>query len=488
MGNELQYYFGIDFGTTSIAAVCCLVLGDQVEIKKFGDQEGRPFPAVIAIDKITGKITRGREAKDKRMELSKTCEYISSVKTILDDEDWELEINGIYWTPVDIAAEIFRIIKDEIREKQNLEIQKAVVSIPVGFHPEKRKKLREAAKLAGIDIDRLVSEPTAAYFANHNDLKSSENIIIFDWGGGTLDVSFLKNERDRISEIATGSMEIAGDFLDKKIARRIHEIIIKRQSEKIALDDMPHMSQDILLERCERAKRGLSEDDTVTISINNYGIYGVCRETMDYDRFSDIIDRETDLAIECLENVIRNSGENIANIDRIVMVGGSSNLRPLLEKMEMKFGDKIYFPEETMWNVAQGAALLSWKPGGFYTNQKIGILLSDGSFFELLGTDVKMENSKKVCHFGIVDTNEAVRIIFSGCPDIDNSSDKYRILPVPAYRFLQEQIIIETEVDQDLIFIANARSNMRPDDFSRFWIYNKLKFYYQLDGFTGETD
>jgi molecular chaperone DnaK len=151
--------------------------------------------------------------------------------------------------------------------------------------------------------------------------------------------------------------------------------------------------------------------------------------------------------------------------------------------MLVLYGERIHFPDETMWNVGQGAAWLSMKSGSYYTNQKIGILLSDGSFFELLSPDIEINKTKRICHFGIVDSDKAARIIFSGCPDIDNSSDKYKMLDLPAYKFLEEVIILETEVDQDLVFVAKAKSNMRSDDFSRLWAYTRLKFYYKLDNY-----
>ena len=483
MNNIQKYYFGIDFGTTHVAAVCYSVHGDKIDILKYGDEEERTLPAVVAVDRHTGEVIAGREAKDRRMELSERCEYISSVKTILDDDEWEREINGRFWTPVHIAEEIFKMIKKEVKKKTDIELEKAIVSIPIGFGEKKRKKLREAANAAGIVIERLISEPTAAYFANLDFLKVSENIVVFDWGGGTLDVSVLKNDKGRISELSSGGMDIAGDKIDEKISKRVHEKISRKRTEAMPLEKMPSEAQDILLERCERAKRSLSDSDTATITINSYGLYGACRETLDYDWFSDIIAPEIDMAVNCLENVIKDSGENIANIDKIVMVGGSSNLRPLQEKLIKKFGDKVYFPEETMWNVGQGTAWLSMKPGKYYTNQKIGLILCDGSFFELLNPDQEIDKTKKTCHFGLVDTNKAVRIIFSGCPDIDRSSEKYSILEFPAYKFLEEQIIITTEVDNDLIFIAKIESNMRPEEFSRTWVYTNLKFYYRLDDY-----
>src|SRR5699024_3334909 len=129
------------------------------------------------------------------------------------------------------------------------------------------------------------------------------------------------------------------------------------------------------------------DDDTATISINNYGEFGAVRETLDYDWFAEIIDANVENAIACFDKVVSESGVGIGNIDRIIMVGGSSNLRPLIEKLDSRFGEKLYFPEETMWNVGMGAAMLSATPGAYYSNQKIGVRLSDNSLFTLLRED-----------------------------------------------------------------------------------------------------
>ena len=86
MATGLKYYFGIDFGTTNSATVGYVVMDQKPEAVKYGDEEGRPIPSVVAIDKTTGAVFTGRDAWDKKMELSESCEYISSVKTILDSE------------------------------------------------------------------------------------------------------------------------------------------------------------------------------------------------------------------------------------------------------------------------------------------------------------------------------------------------------------------------------------------------------------------
>ncbi|OUP58769.1 Hsp70 family protein [Butyricicoccus pullicaecorum] len=481
MATGLQYFFGIDFGTTNSATVGYVVMDQKTESIQYGDDEGRPIPSVVAIDKTTGDVFTGRTAWDKKMELSESCVYIPSVKTILDSEQTRT-IASKEWTAVDIASEVFKQLKANVKKRTGIDMERATVAIPVGFSSTKRIKLRKAAQKAGIDIHSFISEPTAAFFANYNELKSSSVVAIFDWGGGTLDVSIIQHINGKVSELATTGKNIAGDYIDDKIAKRIHAKIARKKGIEIAFTDMPSSAQDMMRVRAERAKRMLGDDDTATISINNYGVYGACRETLEYDWFADIVDPEVTLAMECLDEAIHQSGVGLANIDRIVLVGGSSNLRPLLEKMDKKYGDKLFFPEETMWNVGQGAAMLAMTPGSYYSNQSIGIVLSDNSYYEILKPDTAIQGWSHTCHFGIVDSSKEARFVFGGSPDIDSSPEKYKTLSVPAYRFLQEQIVLQTSIDQNMVFTAVAGSNMRTEEFHRLWEYTQLKCYYKLPG------
>lgn len=479
MATGLRYYFGIDFGTTTSATFGYMGMDNNLKPIKYGDDEGRPIPSVVAIDKNTGEVFTGREAWNKKMELSQSCEYFSSIKSILDSEK-KWTIAGHQWSAIDIASNIFKHLKDEVYKRTKIDMKEATVAIPVGFSPSKRKKLREAASKAGIQIHSFISEPTAAFFANYDELKSAEIVAVFDWGGGTLDISVIKHNNGKVYELATIGKNIAGDYIDDNIAHRIHDKIARKKGKSIAFEDMTAGAKDMMRIRAERAKRMLSDDDTATISINNYGEYGACREILDYDFFALIVEPEIDMAINCLEEAIRQSGVGLANIDRILMVGGSSNLRPLLDKMEAKYNDKLFRPEETMWNVGQGAAKLATTPGEYYSNQSIGIVLSDNAYYEILKPDTPIRNWTHTCHFGIVDSTKEARFVFGGSPDIEVSKERFKTLPVPAYRFLQEKIKLTTTIDQNMIFKAVAGSDMRPAEFRRLWEYSHLKCYYKL--------
>ena len=477
--NLIQRY-GIDFGTTNSATVGFSVLGNESKRSQYGDDEGRPVPSVVAIDKRTGEVLTGREAWNKKVELSDTCVYVSSIKSILAT-GWKKNIAGRIWTAEDIAAEVFKGLKKRVAEVPGQELSEAVVAIPVGFSSEKREEVRNAAAKAGIDVTGFISEPTAAFYANYSELQACTNVAVFDWGGGTLDVSVLRNENGKLYELATAGISVAGDDIDRKLAQRIHARLARKKNIRKGFEDMPHAAQDLLLVRSERAKRTLSDSDDVTVSMVAYGEFGPCRETIDYDWFSEVIAPEVDMAIGCLEKVIEESGVGLANIDRIVMVGGSSNLRPLIDRMVEKYGEEmLYFPEETMWNVSVGAAMLALHPGAYHSNRSIGLVMSDGSYFELLPAGADLTQWHRKFSFGLTDMSDEARFVFSGSVDINESPLKYRSLNIPAYKFLQEKIKLEATVDEDLIFRVTACSNMRPESFGRIWEYPNLKCYYEL--------
>ena len=115
--------------------------------------------------------------------------------------------------------DVILALKKEAMSQYNYDIDSAIVAIPVGFSPEKREKIRQAARKAGIEIKTFISEPTAAFFANYKELKNAETVAVFDWGGGTLDVCVLRNDHGKVAELASKSLALAGDNIDEKLAK-----------------------------------------------------------------------------------------------------------------------------------------------------------------------------------------------------------------------------------------------------------------------------
>lgn len=472
---------GMDFGTTTSATVAVLPSTQSLAETRIlcGDEDDRPVPSAIAINRSTGEVYRGREAADRKSELRETCEYIHSIKTYLaGSKVWE--IGEQRFTPADIAGEVMTGLIQNVQERTGKTPLSMMVAVPVGFSPEKRRELRKAAAAAGVTIDAFVSEPTAAFFANYAELKSASRIVVFDWGGGTLDVSVLKVTDRGIEEVGNSGMPKAGDDIDMEIAIRMHSKVCRSKGKtNVAFNEMPPVAQDRLLVQCERAKRQLGEIDVARITIAKYGDLGSCNELLDYDWFSDIARPFIDQAVACLDRALAQAGMTDSGIDYLVMTGGSSNLRPLLERLTPRFGDRLYFPDETIWNVAVGAAMLAGCPGTYRSAQNVDLILANGERFRLLSEGESLSGWSKKCTFGIIDASDEARLVIDTGDDSPDT-EKFFVLNVPSYGFLHEKIILEASVSPDQVLEINARSASRPASSGRLWRFPKLRIYYEL--------
>ena len=198
----MKMIFGIDFGTTTTGFVA--YDPETRRYEEIGNEEGRPFHSVIVIDSLEGEVTHtGTEAWRRRQLLEADAEsiVISSVKQkLFSDESWRTATK--IWTPEKVAAEVLKTGVQAVKErKAELEFPiEAVIAVPVDFGYEERAKIVEAARLAGINIKQIVSEPTAALVGCGENIGEAQNVLVFDWGGGTLDVSVLKNTQGRVDE------------------------------------------------------------------------------------------------------------------------------------------------------------------------------------------------------------------------------------------------------------------------------------------------
>lgn len=487
--TSLKRFFGIDFGTTNSAIAGVLQSRYGISSQEYGDRDGNPFPSLVAVDRLTGEVYCGRSAWQRRLALAENCEIIPSVKSLLGtDHLWN--IRGEVWTPERVAAEILGALKQRVQDRNGVEMKEAVIAVPVGFSARQRASLREAARLAGIRVKSFVSESTAAIFKNYDILKGFSKIGVFDWGGGTLDVSVVENRQGRLYELAVDGMPVAGDHIDQMLARWIHGRACSDRGLTISFDELPPQFKDTLLVRAEKAKRDLSDDNSTSISFNYAGI-GVVNIQIDIDTFSKLIEPVVDRALFTFERAVRNAGINVEALDCVLVTGGSSNLRLLIEKMENRWSN-LYceFPEEPDWVAAHGAALLSTNPGSFRLNQDIGLVLSDDSFFPLFRTHERLPCSEQVYEFGVVEDSKTARFLFSDGGVLPGDQE-HRILgysEVPAYGFRNEILQLNSYIDEDLVFHATIRSDHMPAGTTRTFEYSRLRFYYDLPRIGGDTD
>lgn len=475
--------FGIDFGTTNSATVG--ILGKTPRQYGYAD---RPFPSVVAIDRLTGDvIARGLEAWKRRGELDASCAIITSPKSHLGTNHvWK--IGGMEWTPVDIASEVFRGLR-LLAEDRGGRIQNAMVAIPVGFSPAKRRDVRRAAELAGIEVAGFVSEPTAAVLRNFHLVRRWSRVAVFDWGGGTLDISVVELSGKNVRELAAVGMELGGDNIDAKIAEWAHQQHLRRTGADTPFSEIDPSTRVRLLMHCEEAKCRLANEDMAEIFVANYLMSKNLLVTITPHQLHSLLAQEYSKAEGALKEVVcSRAGIGFDMLGCVLMVGGSSKLNGLHARIQSLVGDCEVMPpaEDADWHVGQGAALLSASPGRYTTSNNFGVELSDGFFFPLVRQDTDVFECKGSINFGITEdvqhasfnfhTSRDPNSISTGQPGVQRVGN----MLVPCNGFVNEAIRLDYEVDQNLFLTLTARSNLRGDSKITRWDFDQLLFTYDL--------
>ena len=488
----MDTYFGIDFGTTNSAVVAIASVngekvGDSTPIGNEGSKR-YPMPSYVAIDRKTGEVSTGLKAK-KSITDYKKYEIFSSIKTVIDEEK-VCEIAGKTWTPIDIAAELFKALKENVRNRSEgqMELNEAVVAVPAEFSPEKKNCVRKAALKAGIKITMFISEPTAAYCSKIEEMKKYQNVAVFDWGGGTLDVVVLRVQGSIVTELAKRQLTFAGNDIDRLIAKKICLRVAKKKNINKSYDDLSKESQLILSALCEEAKCELSDEEIAIIvspegDIDELGMFS---ESLDYDYFSLLIDNDVDRAVDTLREALADAGMNRETIDCIMCEGGSSRLKPLQNRLLEYFDrEKLIFPRTAMWDIASGAAEIAFRPGCYTLSRPIGVIQSNGRFYPLLKVGQRVPTAIKNIKFGIVETTEEARIVLADGEN-DETQTFIEYFPVKLRGFDDEVLDIHCYIDADMVFRMKVHSNRMPDDLFRVWTYSNLKVSYELN--PPETD
>lgn len=480
-------YFGIDFGTTC-SGVSVFTTDDEGNLTQStafhcGNEIGEPDSSFVAINKDNDEVLCGYGAWTKRNKLAANYTLIPSIKMELrSDKDQVAFTKNKGWTAKDVAAELFKHIK-MLAKNQHFEMDEAVVAIPVGYPADARKTIRSAAFEAGIHIKQFVSEPTAAYMANRKKLAGYSNVLIFDWGGGTLDISILHVSKGEISELAKGGMAKAGNDIDHMLAERIHSKLVEEKKISISLDVMPSELKDEMNNRAELLKKNFSDKDEVRCIIRKYGKFGNAVLKFNYDEwFKPILRPVINDAIKCINQTMEESGLSKESIDKVLMVGGSSNLRPIINEIESMFGvDKVVKPSDMAWSISDGAAYLALKGGEYVSNQNVGIILSDGTPYYFLSKGDPVRKFSKTQKFGVTDTTQQMRLVFTGSEDIDQSSERYKTINLyPTFGFLDEGIIVTADIDSNMVLTVHADSDLAGKGVNSDWQYDQLKCSFKL--------
>lgn len=365
---------GIDLGTTN-SVVTVLEGGEPTVI---ANAEGaRTTPSVVGFSK-SGEVLVGEVAR--RQAVSNPDRTIASVKRHMGT-DWSTEIDGKKYTAQEISARTLMKLKHDAESYLGEDVTEAVITVPAYFNDAERQATKEAGEIAGLKVSRIVNEPTAAALAYGLDKgKEDELILVFDLGGGTFDVSLLEvgKDEDDFSTIqvrsTSGDNRLGGDDWDQRIMDWLVAQVKAKEGVDLSKDKI---AVPRLKEEAERAKKELSSTSSANINIpyatQNDGVPVHVNETLSRAKFEDMTSDLLDRTKKPFNDVIKEAGVKVAEIDHVILVGGSTRMpavAELVKQLAGKDANKGVNPDEV---VAVGAALQA----GVLAGERKDVLLID---------------------------------------------------------------------------------------------------------------
>ncbi len=483
----MSRFFGIDFGTTNSAVV---LFDARRTINRFthvGDRDENPFPSVVAVDNLTQQVSAGRVVKDQIITLREGGMHlvVESVKTNLDS-DLVWTTPSRIWRAKDITSELFKALSSRAEEVTGTPIREAVVAIPIGMNARRRATLRQAARSAGVEVQAFISEPTAAYIAHLEELQPCRYAAVFDWGGGTLDISVLEVRDGCVMERYTDGSRKAGDYIDRVLADWVHTKIAEEHSLNVSFDNVAPDERHILMNEAERVKRKLQRDDAEreVIKLGRYAGLELVEQTVSQATLNDLLIRVVSESLDLLLRSVEEAGLAKEEIGKLIVVGGSSQLLLLQKELLRRWPHpNIIFPREADWDIARGAAWLAAHPGCYRTSQSIGVVLADDHFHGIFPSRTRQEDARSNLHFGLVEDATTANFNFAAV-DGDESVIHIGELQTKCFGFRDELIELVCGITPDLVFEATASSNSTQQG-GRTFRFDKIRWMYDVS--TSET-
>ena len=359
---------GIDLGTTN-SCVAVMEGGEPVVI---ANAEGnRTTPSVVAFSK-TGERMVGQVAK--RQAVTNHERTISSIKRHMGS-DYKVDIDGKKYTPQEISAMILQKLKADAEAYLGGPVTEAVITVPAYFNDAQRQATKDAGKIAGLEVKRIINEPTAAALAYGVDKEESQKIMVYDLGGGTFDVSILDIGDGVIEVLATaGNTHLGGDDFDECIIKYLVSEFKKSEGIDLSSDKV---AMQRLKEAAEKAKIELSGVTSSNINLPYITADATGPKHLDVTltraKFNELTAHLVDATMEPVRQAMSDAGLTAGDISKVLLVGGSTRIPAVQEavkKMTGKEGFKGINPDEC---VAVGAAI----QGGVLHGDVKGLLLLD---------------------------------------------------------------------------------------------------------------
>ena len=350
---------GIDLGTTN----SCVAVMEGGQPTVIANTEGaRTTPSVVAFTK-TGERLVGEPAK--RQAVTNADHTISSIKRHMGS-DYRVTIDDKKYSPQEISAMILQKLKADAESYLGEKVSEAVITVPAYFNDAQRQATKDAGKIAGLDVKRIINEPTAAALAYGLDNENEQKIMVYDLGGGTFDVSIIEIGDGVIEVLATnGDTRLGGDDFDNKITQYMLSEFKRTEGVDLSGDKM---AMQRLREAAEKAKKELSS--ATTTNINLPFITATAEGPKHFDmnltraKFDELTHDLVERTVIPVQNALKDAGLEMNEISKVLLVGGSTRIPAVQDKVRQLTGkepNKSLNPDEC---VAIGASIQGGKLAG----------------------------------------------------------------------------------------------------------------------------
>ncbi len=477
--------FGLDFGTTN--SLASIVVGEKM-LSLVNEDDQMPHPSVIRYH--GDEVVVGRAAKNaiETTDVGVIGDFVRSPKRYLGSGE-KIHVGGVARGVSDVVAEILRYVRDDARQRNiaGESFERAVMTIPVNAVGRARRDLREAALKAGLHIHQFVQEPFAALYGH---LRSFPNfrrrladlegqvVLVFDWGGGTLDLTLCKITKGMLVQIQSkGDNTVGGDRFDDRLIRYAKNEHMRQYGIDGVANEFPH-AEAKLIAQCETAKIALSERSNATIAVAHYLKSTVPDHTLEVKiargKLVDLTRDIVDAGMRNIDEILESTGVNQASIALCLATGGMVRMPYIRERLLERF-DPLRVPKIDDGDriISQGAAWIAHDGVRLTLAKPFELLLGDDNYSTLVseGTELPLENESFAFPFKAycVDPRDGYgKFQFARpvWPDRNLPGDPRRTYATLLVAVdeeaapLTERLNIDVNIDHDLVATVAAYSSM----------------------------